>query len=95
MTIEEAIEEIMRDSDSRGQIARRGQTATAGNPAYEAGRNLDFTLCECSRRAGPGHDYIAPTPRGSYVYVGIDGNTRTITCGYKGHHYLTGTPPCR
>jgi hypothetical protein len=75
----------------RGRI---GATAMPGHPNYEACSGLQFQLCECSRRAGPGYDYIASGPRGGIWYVGINGVTRVISCGQKGYHALNGTPLC-
>ncbi|MBL8862414.1 MAG: hypothetical protein JNK02_10425 [Planctomycetes bacterium] len=71
-----------------------GQTATPGSQYFEACCQLRFRLCECSRRVGPGYDYIARGPDEGIWYVGINGTTGVISCGPKGHHYLHGTPPC-
>jgi hypothetical protein len=86
------IEQVVAQLETEG--GNRGATATPGHADYERARNLDFTLCECSRRHGTGHDYIARTPRGAYLYVGINGRTHVISCGPKGYHFLTGTAPC-
>jgi hypothetical protein len=87
MTIEEAIHNM----EMEGGVRRR--TATPGHDYYDRARNLDFVICECSRRHGPGYDCIARTPNGAYLYVGINGRTGGITCGPKGFH-LNGTRPC-
>lgn len=84
------INEVIRLLQARGGSI--GLTAQAGG-RNAAWRRLDFQICECSRRAGPGLDYIARGPRGGIKYVGINAR-QVISCGIKGYHYVTGTRPC-
>lgn len=88
------IEEVIAALEAEDGI--RGVTATPGSQYYDRARNLQFQPCECSRRdAGYDHtDYIARTPRGACMYVGIYSRGMTISCGPKGYHYLNGTEPC-
>ena len=90
MKIEEAIAILLAAGGTRGV------TASEGSKDYERARGLDFVRCDCSYndRSGPGYDFIAKTPRGAYLYVGIGSRDKTISCGPKGFHQLNGTTPC-
>lgn len=92
MSIEEVIRILMIEGGSRGI------TASPGSKDYERARNLNFVRCECSYRSRtvdmPGYDFIAKTPRGAFIYVGINSRDRIITCGPKGYHKRNGTTPC-
>jgi hypothetical protein len=84
MDIEAAIAELMRLYPG----ATRGETATPGNPYYEATSGLPFHLCRCSH-GDPGYgtwEFVAEGPRGGVRHIGINASTGVISCGPKGYH---------
>lgn len=95
MTIEAAIAELMRTGSKNGRPGKRGKTASPGHQYYERGRALDYKRCECSYDSpNDGYDFIAIASNGKPWYVGINGRDGTISCGPKGFHYYSNTPPC-
>jgi hypothetical protein len=89
------IEDVIADFEALG--GRRGKTATSGGQYYDRAVSLDFQRCECSARDDlwQFQDFIARTPRGAHLYVGLDPRSSIISCGPKGYHWFTGARACR
>ena len=65
-----------------------GKTAQKKHKNYQRATDVDFVRCRCAD-ADPEWEYpefIGKTKRGSYIYVGCDSRTKTISCGPKGYH---------